>query len=88
MIEKYGTASEDIDFEKAANYCTSILVNCPYSIHHACLKVQYLLRAFQMKEANKFTNELMNRQSMQNNPRIMSWRGRVMIYSGNTNLGK
>jgi hypothetical protein len=41
-----------------------------------------------MKEASKFTNELMNRESMQDNPQIMSWRGRVMIYSGNANLGK
>ena len=55
---------KDLDFEKAVNYCTSILVNCPYSIHHNCLKVEYMLRANQMKEANKFTNELMMRQSM------------------------
>jgi hypothetical protein len=25
MIEKYGTVSGEIDYEKAANYCTSIL---------------------------------------------------------------
>jgi tetratricopeptide (TPR) repeat protein len=30
----------------------------------------------------------MNRASMQGNAHIISWRGRVMIYSGNTNLGK
>lgn len=88
MIEKYGTNPEDLDFDKAVNYCTSILLNCPYSIHHNCLKVEYMLLANQMKEANKFTNELMNRESMQENPHIMSWRGRVMIYSGNASLGK
>jgi hypothetical protein len=47
-----------------------------------------LLLANKMKEANKFTSELMNRASMQNEPLIMTWRGKVMIYSGNTNLGK
>jgi len=88
MIERYGTAPGEIDYEKAVNYCSSILQNCPQSVKYNCLKVQYLLLACQMKEANKFTNELMNRASMQNNPQIISWRGRVMIYSGNTNLGK
>jgi len=47
-----------------------------------------MLLACQLKEANKFTNELMNRASMQGNAQIISWRGRVMIYAGNTNLGK
>jgi len=41
-----------------------------------------------MKEANKYTNELMNRESMKENPQIIAWRGRVMIYSGNVNIGK
>jgi tetratricopeptide (TPR) repeat protein len=30
----------------------------------------------------------MNKASMQGNAQIISWRGRVMIYSGNTTLGK
>jgi hypothetical protein len=41
-----------------------------------------------MKEANKFTNELMNRASMQDEPLIISWRGRVIISSGNVTTGK
>jgi tetratricopeptide (TPR) repeat protein len=47
-----------------------------------------MLLACQLKDVNKFTNELMNRASMQGNAQIISWRGRVMIYSGNTTLGK
>lgn len=47
-----------------------------------------MLLASQMKEANKYTSELMNRESMKDNPEIMAWRGRVQIYSGNTNIGK
>jgi hypothetical protein len=47
-----------------------------------------MLLACQLKEVNKFTNELMNRASMQGNAQIISWRGRVMIYSGNATLGK
>jgi len=68
MIERYGTTEGEIDYEKAVNYCTSILQNCPYSVKYNCLKVQFMLLDCQMKEANKFTNELMNRQSMQDNP--------------------
>jgi tetratricopeptide (TPR) repeat protein len=47
-----------------------------------------MLLACQLKDVNKFTNELMNKASMQGNAQIISWRGRVMIYSGNTTLGK
>ena len=36
----------------------------------------------------QYTLELMNRASMQGNAQIISWRGRVMIYSGNATLGK
>lgn len=39
MIERYGTAAGEIDYEKAANYCTSILQNCPQSVKYNCLKV-------------------------------------------------
>lgn len=47
-----------------------------------------MLLACQMKEANKFTNELMNRESMRDQAEIIMWRGRVMVYSGNVNTGK
>jgi tetratricopeptide (TPR) repeat protein len=87
-IEQYGNTPGEQDFEKAVNYCSSILQNCTHSVKYNALKVQYLLLSCQMKEANKFTNELMNRASMQDEPLIMAWRGRVMIYSGNTNTGK
>lgn len=87
-IEQYGNTQGEQDYEKAVSYCTSILQNCTHSVKYNALKIQYLLMANQLKEANKFSNELMNRSSMQDEPLIMSWRGRVMIYSGNTNLGK
>ena len=49
MIEKCGAEdrgmNEDIDYEKAASYCNSILKNCPGSVHFACLKIEYLLRS-------------------------------------------
>jgi len=49
MIEKCGAEdhgmNEDIDYDKAASYCNSILKNCPASVHYACLKIEYLLRS-------------------------------------------
>jgi tetratricopeptide (TPR) repeat protein len=88
QFEKIESHAADKEYDKAVNYCTSILQNCQYSVKFNCLKVQYMLLAYQMKEANKFTNELMNRQSMQDNAQIISWRGRVMVYSGNVTTGK
>jgi DnaJ homolog subfamily C member 7 len=88
QIDKFGTQTDDIDYDKAVGYCTSILTNCPASILHACLKCEYLLRNNQLKECSKFTSELMQKADMAQNPRIISWRGRVMIYGGNENLGK
>jgi tetratricopeptide (TPR) repeat protein len=49
MIEKCGAEdrgmNEDIDYEKAASYCNSIMKNCPGSVHYACLKIENLLRS-------------------------------------------
>jgi len=39
-IEKYGAEdrgmNEDIDYAKAASYCSSILKNCPHAIFYMC----------------------------------------------------
>lgn len=62
MIEKYGAGdpgmSEDQDYTKAASYCNSILKNCPSSLHFAYLKIEYLLRSNQLKEADTYSSEL------------------------------
>ena len=58
------------------------------SIYHTSLKCEYLLRACKLKEATKYTSELMNRSDTCNIPLIICWRGRVLIYSGNEAQGK
>ena len=59
MIENCGAEDrgmrEDIDYEKAASYCNSILKNCPGSVHYAGLRIENLLRSSQLKEANEFS---------------------------------
>ena len=90
MIDKYGSGdvgmSEDQDYEKAASYCSSILKNCPASLNFAYLKIEYLLRSYQLKEADTYSSELYN--SNENVPGVMSWRGRVLLYNGYEVLGK
>ena len=84
MIEKYGAdpsgMSDDVDYEKAASYCASILKNCPGAFQYTFLRIQYLLKSNQLKEAEKFSKELF--ESNPTNPKIMAWYGRVLIYNG------
>lgn len=88
MIDKFGKDEEDTDYSRAVGYCTSILVNCPASVKHASLKCEYLLRSHQLKEAGQFSNECMKNPDMKDNPQMKAWRGRIMAYCGNENLGR
>jgi len=86
MIEKYGGGdigmSDDQDFDKAVGYCSSILTNCPESVDHVCMKIEFQLKAWKLKEASSFTAECMKRPTMMNVPKIIAWRGRVIYYAG------
>jgi hypothetical protein len=46
---------EKKDYEGAAQYATNVLAECPASVTHHCLKVEYLLRAYKLKEALQFS---------------------------------
>lgn len=92
MIEKCGAEdngmNEDIDYNKAASYCNSLLKNCPLAVHYICLRIQYLLKSNQLKEADTFSAEVLTRAEIPNNSSLNTWRARVVIYSGNEVLGK
>jgi predicted Zn-dependent protease len=92
MIDKCGAEdhgmNEDIDYEKAASYCNSILKNCPGSIHYAEKRIEYLLRSSQLKEADAFSQEVLKRAELMPSSRLNAWRGRVLIYTGNEDLGR
>jgi len=81
MIDKFNS-EEDQNFDRAVGYCDSILNNCPASVFHIVLKCENLLKANKLKEAGDFSKELMNRPDTCNVPLIMTWRGKIMIYSG------
>lgn len=65
------------------NYLTQVLVDCPASLSHTILKLECLLRAANVKEALAFTEILLRNQHLNNNSKIIEWRGRALLYSGN-----
>lgn len=88
MLDRFTQDESDTDFDRAVTYCTNILASCPASVTHNALKCEYLLRAYKLKEASQFSNDLMKDPDMMNVPLIQCWRGRIVCYCGNENLGK
>lgn len=93
MISKYGADDGgmhdgEIDYEKAAKYCQSILTNCPLSTQYMGLRIQFLLRSHQLKEADEFSKATVERQDIPYTSSLHSWRARVVIYGGNETLGR
>lgn len=92
MIEKCGAEdqgmNEDIDYEKAASYCNSILKNCPLASYYMCQKIYFLLKSNQLKEAETYSKQLLERPEIPYNSQLNSWRARVVLYGGNEVMGK
>lgn len=82
MLERFTADDSDQDYDRAVTYCSNILATCPASVRHNTLKCEYLLRAFQLKEAVKFSGELMQNPDMKDVPLIKCWHGRILIYNG------
>lgn len=74
---------------KAVTNLTALLSDCTQSVKHHCLKIECLLKAFEFDEANKFSASIMKKSgSLPRHPRILCWRGKVLIYHGADVLGK
>jgi tetratricopeptide (TPR) repeat protein len=50
--------------------------------------MECLLKAYMFDEANTYSAQLMKKEDLCNNPRILCWRGKALIYSGADVLGK
>ena len=87
MIDKFGFG-EELDYEKCASYCKQILETCTHTVNHICLRIEMHLRALQLPSAKEFCAEQMRRSEMSNNPKVLAWHGRVLIYSGADIKGK
>ena len=76
-------------YEKAVTNLTTLLEDCVESIYHICLKIECLCKSFQFEEANTFSARIMKKTGpLPNDPRILCWRGKVLIWNGNEVLGK
>lgn len=53
-----------------------------------CLRIMFLLKSNQLKEADTFSAEVLTRPELPYNSKLNSWRARVVIYTGNEVLGK
>jgi hypothetical protein len=70
-------------FDKAVTSLTALLNECNQSVNHFCLKIECMLKDYQFEEANKFSAEIMKKAGpLPTNPRILCWRGKVLIYMG------
>ena len=74
---------ENNDYEAAAKYVGYIIAECPASVKHYSLKCEYLLRAHNLSEAQSFSNDMIKNSLVKRNPKIIGWRGKILIYSGN-----
>lgn len=71
------------------DYCKAILETCIESIGHICLKMEYLLRAYRLKDAQDYAKEMHKQPPVISaNPKVRAWIGRIFCYGGNENLGK
>lgn len=81
-------AYEEGQWEKAVTNLNSLLNDCSMSIERICLKMECLCRSFNYDDAVKYSAELMKREMLCNNPKIVFWRGKILLYTGNEPLAK
>ena len=75
-------------WEKCVTNLTALLADCVLSVDRICLKIECLCRAFDFAQANNFSAACMKRSELVNNPKMLLWRGKVLIYTGADIVGK
>lgn len=87
--EKIAHYVKEKNYEKAVDYCKAILETCIESITHISWRMEYLLRAYKLKDAIDFAKEMHKQPAViSSNPKVRAWIGRIFCYSGNEALGK
>ena len=79
---------EEDKWAQAVTSLTNLLEHCSCSINHICLKIECLLKDYKFEEAAKYSAEIMKRSEYANEPRLLCWRGKVLIYTGADVVGK
>lgn len=79
--------SED-RFDRAVTGLSQLLEFCYCSVDLNCLKIECLLKAYKVEEAATFSVQVMKKSQFSLNPRLLCWRGKVLIYNGADVIGK
>jgi hypothetical protein len=61
-------SAEKADYETAIKYLDNIICECPYSLEHHLQKIEYLVKAFKLKEALEFSQQVVQKKQFANNP--------------------
>ena len=75
-------------YDRAVTSLTIVLEHCSCSINFICMKIECMLRAFRFDDAAKFSADTMKKPHFANDPRLLIWRGKVLIYTGADVVGK
>ena len=76
------------EYREASFYASRMLQNCPDSIHHLKMKIKaaILHTPTDMQEMIKLTHEY--QEQFIDSAIYLYWRGRVLIYNGQIDMGK
>jgi predicted Zn-dependent protease len=76
------------EFREASFYATKLTEQCPDSVKHMVMKIEADLcfRPNDMTDPIKFTTNIQER--FIERPEFLFWRGRVLLYNGQTDMGK
>jgi hypothetical protein len=58
---------EKNDFETAIKYLDNIIAECPYSLEHHLLKIEYMVRGYKLKDALEFSSRVVQMKQFANN---------------------
>lgn len=91
LLKQDGYAEKAIDnkaYREAMSYLKKLMEACPNSVRHVCM----LLNAMVADNPNDLTDPIQYSTKVQNTfieaPDFLFWRGRVLIYNGQLDMGK
>jgi tetratricopeptide (TPR) repeat protein len=86
-FERYARiALENKEGKEVLHYANNLLNLCTDSMKFFGYKIEALIILKRIPEAIEFSSKYQN--SFIDNPEFLYWRGRILIYNGNTDMGK
>ncbi len=60
-------SAEKGDYETAVKYLDNVIAECPHSLEHPLLKVEYLVRGYKLKDAQDYSAKVVQMKQYSNN---------------------